>query len=241
MDFQSDVKVVLPHSGTFKSTLSLSPGGDIQLITGRNKLIVQLVRAILNEKTFSKGVANSKTSQTKQVRSLITSILRSFRNVQLEYVRRNDPDMLGFSVYRRAAGTTEDFVRISNKAITDLFIDENVFNDHTYTYGIAKLFKGMLESKFVDILDITPSASPYKLMVVSGSATSIISGDKKATIYVDGNRQFKKSELLQDILNISVVQSNVDPRKLSINIEIKNLLNEHISVSSLGSASAIGL
>ena len=49
--FQYDLKIELPGETFEKGTLALSPTGDIQTVEGHDKLVTQLLRAIVNDET----------------------------------------------------------------------------------------------------------------------------------------------------------------------------------------------
>ncbi|MFA5132680.1 MAG: hypothetical protein WC444_05160 [Candidatus Paceibacterota bacterium] len=241
VDYQSDLKVILPDGTRFRSSIALSPSGDIQLVTGREKLISQLVFAILNENTFPEGVANSKSNALGDLKTALNVILRRFKQNQIAYVQQYaDSDFLGFGIYRKEAGADTDYARISNQAVTWNFEDTDVYNEKEYLYGISKLYKGMLESKYVDVFRIAPTSNTENVTVLSGRYAAIVNGNKSVSIYVDYNKTFKASELLQNIIRIQATLVKTDPRRVLIDLVIENYLGEQVSLSSYGAANAYG-
>lgn len=231
--FQSDLMVVYPQGGNSKCTLSVSPTGDLQLVTGKNKLITQMLRAIVNDNVFNGGILNSKSGQGRVLNTLVTTVLRGFRDNQISYVSQSNPDLTGYAIWRKNAGTDDDFVKISTKGVVWKYVDTTVLNGHKYTYGVSKIFQNVFESKFVDMLDVTPTGQTSSLQIITGSSSTMIPGSNSVTIYVDYNKRFAASELLETLVDISAEQSTTDPRAWRVLIKVKNLKDDQVIISSV--------
>jgi len=230
--FQTDLKIVIPEQVGRKPTLHLSPTGDIQLSDGHDKLTYQLIRAIVNDQAIGKTLLNKKGVKYKYIQTLITIILRSFRQNQLDDVGRSDPDLSGFSIWRRAAGTTDQFGRISDKAVSWKYLDENVENGFSYEYGISKVFKDVYETDFLETMDITPSSFVSRQEIAIGEQTIAIPGSNQVLFYVDFNRRFKGSELLESLERISLLEDQTDPRHYIANVVVNDLRGNQVSVAT---------
>lgn len=232
LPFQSEIKIDMPNKDRSKATIALSPTGDIQLITGREKLVTQMVRAIVNENVFSGNVLNSNIGSQRALQALVTNVFRSFRARQVTYVNTNDPDLTGYSVWRKAAGSDADYVRVSTRAVTWTYVDTDLENGTQYTYGLSRIYKDRFESQFVETFLATPTAFAKNQEWITGNYFSAVPGDSNLTLYVDYNRQFKASEILNKILDVMTIQDSVDPRKWIIHVQVEDYLGATVNVSS---------
>jgi hypothetical protein len=232
LPFQSEIKIDMPNKDRSKATIALSPTGDIQLTTGREKLVTQMVRAIVNENVFSGNVLNSNIGSQRALQALVTNVFRNFRSRQITYVNANDPDLTGYSVWRKAAGSDEDYVRVSTRAVTWKYTDTDLENGTQYTYGLSRIYKDRFESQFVETFLATPTAFEKNQEWITGNYFSAIPGDANLTIYVDYNRQFKASEILNKLLDVMTIQDSVDPRKWIIHVQVEDYLGATVNVSS---------
>lgn len=231
--FQSEIKIDLPNKNRQKATVALSPTGDIQLVSGRDKLVTQMVRAIVNENVFTGDVINSNISSDRAMKALIVNVFRNFRANQIKYVNASDPDLSGYSVWRKAAGSTEDYVRVSSRAVTSKYIDTGLTNGQQYIYGISRIYQDVFETNFIDTFTATPTGFASKQEWIVGSVYSALPGDSNVTIYVAYNLQFMASELLEKILDIQVMQSTTEPRRWIIYVQIEDFLGAPVNISAL--------
>jgi len=231
--FQTEIAVSLPASERTHSTINLSPTGDIRLITGRDKLVTQMLRAIVSEGVFTDGVINSSSDNMRNIRAMMVNVFRKFRSNQINYVQENDPDLTGFAIYRKAAGSDDAYVKVSGNGVTNKFVDTGLENGKTYSYATTRFYKDVFETQFVDTVDITPSAFSKNLTVISKSAACFISGNGQVEIYVDFRKRFKASELLNKILETQVIQDSAEPRKYSVQIKVEDVRGSLVSVSSV--------
>lgn len=230
--FQTDLKVSLPQNTLEKATLSLSATGDIQVVEGREKLAGQLTRAIVNDQTSLRSLLNSRSSNmTKNILALLTTILRSFRQTSIDETKKANVNFSGFKIYRKAAGINEAYHPVSADPITWRFIDTYLSNGTTYEYGVTRIERNVFESAFVDKFSITPTRFSGKKEVVIGDQVAAESGNQQVTIYVDYNRKFKASELLDKIESITIDQSEADPRLYSVQVIVKDLLENNLSLA----------
>ena len=110
-------------------------------------------------------------------------------------------------------------------------MDIELLNGFTYSYAISKAYKNGLESTIIEQIDIKPSAFTTQQKVVRGTNLVGLPGDRSATLYVDTNRLYKQSELLDVIGDIIVSQDPSDPRRFIVNVSVQNVLGELISFS----------
>jgi len=237
--FQYDLGVVFKGEGngfTPKAALALSPTGDIQFVSGKDKLIAQLVRAIINEKV---GLPLNIPIDTasRQASTLISLILRNFKRIQVEETDLINPDFIGYTIYRRggpvsfSGDTSDTFVKISKSEITHKFSDLHLENGSVYEYAIAKTYRNGAVTSQLEQINVTPSQFLSKQKLVIGSNVIGISGNEAVTLYVITNKLYKKSELLETIEEIRVFVDTLEPRGLIIEVEIRNLLDTLISLS----------
>lgn len=230
-DFQSDITISNPQNSLTKATIKLSSTGDLQLNSGQDKLVPQLIRALVNDTSPLKDLMNSKSSQGK-ISAIVTNILRNFKNTQLDIVNGQDADMLGFKLYRKAAGTDETFVEVSNSIIQWKYEDLNLSNNTTYTYGLTKYFSNTAETEFIDKIEIFPTKNASQQAFIIGNAGIFIAGDSKVTLYTDYNLFFKREELLENVINIEVSQDKNEPRKYVVIVTIENVLGNEITIAA---------
>lgn len=232
LPYQCEIKIDLPSGNRSKSTIALSPSGDIQLITGRDKLVTQMVRAIVNENIFSGNVLNSNIRSTSALQALVTNVYRNFRTRQVKYVNANDPDLTGYSLWRKAAGSDTEYARVSTRAITWLYTDSNLENGVQYQYGLSRIYKDSFESQFIETFTATPTAFTKNQEWLTGNYYSAVPGDETLTVYVDYNRQFKASEILNKLLDVIAIQDSTDPRKWIIHVQVEDYVGSIVNVSS---------
>jgi hypothetical protein len=230
--FQADLKIRLAENALEKCTLTLSPTGDIQLVEGKDKLVEQLTRAVVNDQTVLKSLMNSRTVTTRSINALFTTIMRSFRQNQIDEVNKSDRKLTGFNIYRKASGTNDRFTRVAPKEIYWKFQDSNLSNGFSYDYAITKVFGGTYESAYIDQFTITPSSFSQNQILLIGNYSVIIPTDRGAVIYVDFNRKYKASEIVNSIISINAYQDQTEPRKWSVNIIIQTLDSNKVSIST---------
>jgi len=231
--FQTEIAISVPSAERLHSTINLSPTGDIRLITGRDKLITQMLRALVSKSVFTDGVINSTSDSLRNIRALVVNTFRKFRSNQINYVQESDPDLTGFAIYRKAAGSDDSYAKVSGNGVTNKFTDTGLENGKTYSYATTRVFKNIFETQFVDTTDITPSSFTKNLTIVSKSAACFISGNGQVEIYVDFRKRFKASELLNKILEVQVIQDSVEPRKYAVQVKIEDVRGSLVSVSSV--------
>lgn len=230
--FQYDLKVELPGETWEKTTLVLSETGDLRTVEGHEKLVVQLLRAIINDDTALTEMLNSTAVTERQLKTLFNLVLRNFKQNQIDEVKKSDPDFSGFVFYRKAAGTNDAFVKVSTDPIIHKFIDENLDNGTEYTYGTAKVYRNVFESAFTEKMALTPSAFLTKQIVLIGSDIVGSSQNRQCTFYVNYNRRFRASELLNKIISISAEQSEIDPRRYTVQVVVQDLKGNEASVAA---------
>lgn len=231
LPFQYDVRVELPGDVWDKTTLSLSPTGDLQTVEGHNKLVTQLLRAIVNDDTSLTGMLNTSVTE-RQVRTLLNVILREFKQTQINDVKKSDLDFSGFIFYRKAAGTDAAFVKVSTDPIIYNFVDDNLENGTAYIYGTAKVYRNVFESIITEKMSLTPSAFLTAQTVKIGSDIVGYAENRRCTFYVNYNRKFKASELLDDLIHISVEQSETEPRQYVVSIVVQDLRGNEASITA---------
>jgi hypothetical protein len=235
-DFQKDVKIEqvnLSDDRFERVTLSLGPTGDLTLVEGRSKLAEQLLRAIVNDKTLTQGISLNYTALTpRYVNTLFTLILRNFKDEQIYQTDQSNSRFLGYSILRfDGFVTTANFTKISTNPVTWKFEDTGLLNGFTYTYAIKKAY-GTVESAILERIRVTPTQFQDSQNPIIGSNLVAIPGNKAVTLYVNYNRFFKESELLDSIQNIEVTQSAQEPRRFIVDVTINNLSRNKISLST---------
>jgi hypothetical protein len=240
VDFQNDIKVATTTTTSQgqrseRLTLALSPSGDIATVEGREKLAEQLMRALANE-----GLTNILNTQisTRRLNTLVNLILRNFRQAQIVETEKINSILTGFAIHRFGIITDRrEFVRVSPDPVTYKFIETGLNNGIEYTYGISQIYGGITESAIVEKLLVTPSQFTQNQEPVIGTIFTAVPGDGQVTFYVDYNRYFRKSELLEEIDNIlidtePIEQGVVEPRKWIINITVKDLNGNKLGLQS---------
>jgi len=232
--YQEDFKITTSSSlsDTRKATLKLSPTGDIVLCEGHEKLTTQLLRALVNEQTKIKGLMNKKGVRYTHIETLVNLIIRNMRQNQLDEVNRYDPSLTGFAIWRRSAGTDENYTRISGKAVTWKFVDTGLTNGVTYQYAITKIYKSVFETAFLETMLITPSQLASNYTIITGKTVCALNSNQRVTFYVDFNRKFKGSELINKIKKISTYRPDSDPRKMVVQVTVEDLTGNLVSLSS---------
>jgi len=236
VEFQKDFKIdpVNQTDERFaKVTLSLSPTGDIVLVDGRSKLAEQLLRAIINDKTVSQGISLNYAGLTpRYLNTMMTLILRNFKESQVYQTEQSDPRCLGYTVYRfDNYVTTSSFKKVSSNPITWRYADTGLTNGLTYTYAIKKDY-GTVESAMLERIQVVPTQFQDNQNPIIGDNIVALPGNKAVTIYVNFNRYFKSSELLDSIQDIEVTQDPQEPRQFIVNITVKDLNDNQVSLST---------
>jgi hypothetical protein len=238
LEFQTDFKIgqtAATNTGqrVERVTLQLSSSGDIILVNKKEKLIEQLLRAIVNDNTLQQLNINSTTVTTRYVKSLVTLILRNFRTSQILETRKTDPDLLGYAIYRYNAGqNSNSFAKISPNSIQYKYVDNSVQNGITYTYAVTKIKANSVESAVMEKIEVTPTQFTNNQEPVIGTYIIGIPGNKSVTFYVDYNRLFSKQELLESIEDITVTQDPAEPRRWIVNVLVKSLDDNKVSIST---------
>jgi hypothetical protein len=227
---QEEFAVTNPTSGT-KVTILLDSSGDIKLSSGKSKLVAQLVRSLINDSSPLKDLINKKVSPSV-ISATITAILRSFKNTQLDIVNGQDTQVLGYKLYRKASGVNEQYKSVSNSVIQWKYVDLDLINNNTYSYGLVKVYSSGAESTFVDNIDVTPTATVSKQAVIIGTSGTFIAGNRIVTLYTDYNLMFNRSELLNDIINIEVTQNKQDPRRYNALVTVADMADNTVTISA---------
>jgi len=225
ISYQSDLKITKKDEG--KVTLSLSYTGDLQLITGEDKLLAQLLRAVVNDET-SERVMNAQIP-TRLVTAYVNLILRFFRQTQIDYTKKVDANLSGFVFYKKASAEDDAYSQISNRPVQWKFQDTNLENGITCDYAASKIYNDVFETSYVDKISIAPSRVSQTIII--GNSVVAVSGDESVTFYVNFNKKFKQSELLDKIISIDPKIDDQEPRKYSVDIKVMNLLGNYSNIS----------
>jgi hypothetical protein len=235
--FQQDFKVTMPYGNPpERATLAVSPTGDLQLVTGTEKLSIQLLRAVINDQALSREMINSKSFSSRALKTLVNLVLRRFKQNQLNDVRKSDSNFSGYTVYRRAAGTTDAYVKVSTDSVVWRYVDENLENGIEYDYGFTKTFRNTFESNFTDKLTAAPSEFSSRQEVVIGGNVIALPSDEQITFYVGYNKRYKSSELLDEIVSINSQQLDAEPRTYLIDIKVKDNRGTPVDLATQRSA-----
>lgn len=229
---QTDLKIALPGNTMQKVTLTLSPTGDIQTIDGRDKLAAQLMRAIVNDDSIGREALNSRKITSRVLRALTTQILRDFRTRQIDMINDSDPNFSGFKIYRRAAGTNDAYVTVSPDPIIWTYTDSVVENGISYDYGISRVTQNIFESSYIDQFTVTPSNFINRRDISVGTQTVVFPENGQVTFYVNYNRKFKLTEIVDKILSIEVEQDAEEPRRFVVSVVIKDLGGQQLSIAT---------
>jgi len=230
-DTQGDILVSNAQNSAVKVTMQLSPTGDIQMSTGSNKLIAQLIRALINDTSPLKDLINKKVS-TGQITSVVTSIIKRFKNTQLDSVNGQDTSLVGYKLYRKGAGLNDTFVEVSNSIIQWRVDDTGLTNETTYTYGLTKIYNNGSESSFMDQIEIVPSKSISRQQLIIGNAGIFASSDSTVTVFTDYILYFKRAELLNRIIDIDTEQDKQDPRRYSVLVTVEDMKGNNVSIAA---------
>jgi hypothetical protein len=238
--FQYDLKVNFKETESSgfapKATLSLSATGDLQFVSGKDKLVMQLIRALVNQRVGLPFNIPADTSG-RQLQTLVSLVLRNFKRIQVEETDLINPNFIGFTIYRRggpmgfSGDTSDTFVKISKDEVTHKFLDLNLSNGSVYEYGISKTFRNGAVSPQLEQINVTPSQFLSNQKLVIGTNIIGIPGNETVTLYVNTNRLYKKSELLESIEEIRTYVDATEPRRMVVDIEIRNLLDSLISLA----------
>jgi hypothetical protein len=237
VEFQKDFKInqVTNAQGLReKLTLELTPTGDISLVEGKSKLAEQLMRSVVNDAIINESlVLNTTTLSPQHLTTLVTLILRNFRQSQINQTARIDPDFTGYSLWRfDNFRTNAEFQLITTKAVTTSFLDSDLQNGLTYTYGIKKSYRGITESAIIEQLDAIPSQFANNREASIGDFFILVPGDKSVSIYVNYYPYVQTTELLESIEEIKIEQDQTEPRRYIVNITVRNLEDDLIGLST---------
>lgn len=230
--FQKDLKIDYNSNTGERVSLSLSGTGDITLVEGHSKLAEQLLRAIVNDQSLIRKSINSTAVTTRSLTTLFNLILRSFKINQATETNRLDDTFSGFVIYRKAVGIDEGFEKISVENVIYSYTDIDVTNGFEYTYGISKIYSNVYISNFVDQFTVTPSRFITNKKMQIGTASVIMPDNGQVKIYVDYDRYYRGSEILDKILNVNVQQDQTEPRRYIVQIQVQDYNGDKVSIAS---------
>jgi len=219
------------------ATLRLNQYGDISLVFGRDKLVTQLLRTIVNDNNAHDGISLNSTKANRRVLSaLITSSLRGFRSDQITQTTRVDPNILGYGLYvYGVGGASIKFIPVTSNPIESRFTLNNVENGKSYIFGVTYKYE-YNESSLLEKLVVTPTNYSSKQNPVIGKYFTAVPGNRSITFFVDSVSNFYKSELLEEIVDIDVYEDTVDPRRYIADVKIMSLDENTVSFSSIKSS-----
>ena len=236
--FRHDIKVNFSEEPqnvtTGRANLALSSGGDLSLVSGKDKLMLQILRRLVSNDT---EIPLNTASAERELKTLFLLELQSFIDSQVADTNSFDPTFSGYHIYKRTrpSGFNRDtqakYLRISQGAVTHKYVDTDVSNGYVYEYGIARVFTNGVELPITEKISATPTAYTTKQAVVIGNSVTAFQNDKSVTLYVNTNRLYKKSELLNEILSVDARESPTDPRKFIVDIQVRSLLSELLTFS----------
>lgn len=228
---RKDLRVTMPDNTNRKCTLVIE-NGDIQVVTGKNKLITQLIRSIVNDSTLLRDMINTTGATERQFSTLVTTILRNFKNVQIQDVNDIDTNFTGYNIYRRASGSSNNYEKVSRIPVTHYFTDTDLYNGFEYTYGLTKVFNGVFESAFVDFYTISPSYYESQQELLIGNNSFVEAGDQSATFYVVYNKKIVATELLNKIVSVVPYQDSTDPRIWHVNVVVEDYAENQLGLAT---------
>lgn len=218
-----------------KASLSLSPSGDIQLVKGRDKLAVQIARALISEAV--QIPLNEYGVTERQLTTLVSLVLNQFKTRQVLDANKIDTSFLGFNIYRQkgpvniSLDTSDTYTKISKDPVTHKFLDTGLSNGFTYAYSISRSFRGGYEGPRLENIEVTPTQTSENRKPVIKKYVTGIPGDKSVAFYVDTNILYYESELLARVRQIIPTQDANDPRKWNIDVEIVTVRGDILSLS----------
>lgn len=231
LEYRQDLRVTLPVTTNKKCTLYIN-NGDIGVVNTINKLATQLIRAIINDQTMLRDMINTTGATERQFYNLITTILKSFRSTQVNEVNSTDNTFTGYYIYRKAAGTSDRFVKISKMPVINYFEDTNLINGTSYVYGLSKVHSDILETAYIDSYTLAPSQFITNQKFHIGNYSVAYVNDSKIEFYVDYNKRFSPGELINKIKSIIPYQDSVGPRTWHVNVVVENMDENIVGVST---------
>jgi hypothetical protein len=235
VDFKIAMSGAYEVSNIKKATLALSPTGDIQIVEGRDKLAQQLLRLIVNDSSQFGNFLNAPVSIARQLTALAVVYLREFKQRQIDETRKNEEDFIGYYIYRRAVGDP-NYARITKTPVIWKYLDSGLSNSIEYEYQLTKLYTTGYESNPVDFFIASPTQFSSEKDVVINDLSCAFTGNGQVYIFVDYNRLFIGSELLNKILSITPSQDADEPRRFVLDIEVEDLAGNKTSIAGLSSS-----
>lgn len=217
-----------------KANLSLTSGGDIGLVSGKDKLIAQVIRYIVNKDT---DIPFNIPSGKRHLKTLFVALLTQFIELQISSVSENSAGFLGYYIYKQVRpdgfyrNTENKFIRITDDPVTHTYTDADVVNGTNYSYGLARVFSGGIELPIHEKFLATPSTFTHNHTVVFGSSGVLVQQDASLKFYLSSNRVFKQSELLRALEAVDVSVSATEPRRYNVELRLRSLFDELITLA----------
>lgn len=224
---------------TSKATLALGPSGDVQLVTGKDKLLTQLIRKFITD-YFSMSAANTPIVSDRAIRSWAVSVLRAFKDNQTKYINRTAQNLIGYYLFRREYGTVDNFVRVNAHPTIWRYSDTGVLNGTSYEYKIKKVFKKNVLSDYVASVVVTPSSVSSQWEFITSNYFIVENGNEANTFYFFSPQYFYGSEILSKVIGITTEQNSEEPRKVDINITLEDYDGNNVGLATRGIALNIG-
>ena len=227
--YQEDLSIANSSEDTNKNTLKLTTTGDISVITGQQKLAAQMMRAIISDDNSQLFGLNSLSTNSRNINTLTTLIYRDFKQTQIEETNNNEESLTGFHLYRREIGLNGELQKITTVPVTWKYTDTNVENGKTYEYGLTRFLNGSYESIVIERLQTTPTSISQSQNTAIGQLFSIVPGNGQVSLYVDYNRYFLGTELLDEIVDIITTRDPSEPRRYTVEVVVNTLSGSQVS------------
>lgn len=210
-----DVKLRL--TGNKKWDIDMDNVGRIKIAEGADKLALQVARSVMNQNVFS-GFINTP----------VTNISAVNMRFHLDNLKRNlilltneiSASFNGYMVYKSIDGI--NFERLFNFIIMKNFIDEEVENERVYFYGFSTVINN-IEGEISNVVSVKPTRDSKRQRFYISANYFVQEGDGRILFFLKNKRFFSSAELLDRVINISVVNDKQDPRKFDIQVKVSNL------------------
>ena len=235
--YNTDFKIKVIQNGSTKATLALNVNGDLQLVNGQDKLHGELIRSVINDNAKFMNVS---TTSDREVRALLFTILKRFKNSQIDEINSVNETIIGYHIYRKLSGTTDNYVKITTVPIIWSYTDSSVTNGISYEYQTKQVSSGNLEYDFSEHFIVTPTSNIENKKYAIGTNAVVYNGSNSVNFYFESVKNFKGSELIDNITDIFASPNETDPRRYVVQIILVDGVGNEVSVATQGFGLNIG-
>lgn len=214
-----DIKLRLTENK--KWDLDMDNVGRLKIVSGSDKLALQVAKAVMNHGVFS-SMLNVPIDNVS-VRE-VNVRLNILKRTQILMTNEFPNSIQGYKIYKSTDGL--NFSSITNFIIQRKFVDEAVENEQSYFYAFTTI-ENDIESELGEVIEVKPTRDTSRKNFYLVSNALVQEDDGRIIFLFKFKRTFSASELLDSIIETSLIKDIKEPRAIGLRVKVANIARSY--------------